>query len=740
MTDHDTTLEELTRSYYGNGSTPIPSDATLDDLLASYYGRPDTVEMRDERGRRVVLTLSADDGEVLAQRPVDAPPAEEYVVDGTGALELVDEYVVDVAPTRVSPAAAEPAPVAPEPVPTAPAAAPVPTVPPVPESEPDVSAAQERALDVLQPLADAEPVLTATPMSDGTSSYRDDADSTVTEDDFVADMQAILSGQKVYDPTSKRAVEPERLAVSEPASAGVGPTEEVRHAEAIFDRIAKSMSYANAYDLGTVELENRFADFDRIADLRSRPKPPTDRVAPPTAPVVGGDLRVGAAEFAEDLEQIHHRAAPGDDIDHDEPLPTFDSISACGAGSLSVLPSSTPLSRPLFDAGEHVWAGEGIHEERLRVGRQPGVLFSYGHLIAMGGDLYEDVDQLMRADVAELTEVKALLDRSLAFYRGGKRDRSLDVSNERWDKVTKGRYLELAEDNYSHFAPNTLLDDPVSKAADTKLDHQLAWEQYHRRAIEAAQALFLDPQNANRSVFPEWPLVINAFGDHFLTDAFSAGHLINKEVMIAQFKHRFYSNGQLNADGRAFFARVARAAFKGEVKAKFSKLESTSWARWWLPFHPNIHTTERFEELLLTGAQQHPDRVANFVVKALHDRLNREGVPVANDAGDAWLVKGDGHLDDITLGIMQRAVQQSVANLGDPSIRASNLDFRTYFERVWKYTPQPTAESRARLATLVRQYTDPTSTELSNEAAQIIHDQLDSLITTLKKMKKLRDA
>jgi hypothetical protein len=59
-------------------------------------------------------------------------------------------------------------------------------------------------------------------------------------------------------------------------------------AHAIFDRIAQSMEYANAFDVGTVELQKRFEDFDRIDDLKRGATRARKELAPPLGPPVPG--------------------------------------------------------------------------------------------------------------------------------------------------------------------------------------------------------------------------------------------------------------------------------------------------------------------------------------------------------------------------------------------------------------------------------------------------------------------
>jgi hypothetical protein len=363
---------------------------------------------------------------------------------------------------------------------------------------------------------------------------------------------------------------------------------------------------------------------------------------------------------------------------------------------------------------------------------------SYGQIIALA-DLYESADQMMNAEAGELTRIKELLRRSSDYYSGNKLNARLDVGDDEWQEATRERYLDLAEENYEHFSPQ-LLFKQVSFAR-RRGDHRSAWEQHHRRALEEAQQLSLDPRSANSTVFPEYPLVINAFGDHFLTDAFAAGHVISKEEVIELFRRNFYTGGELNAAGEAFFAKVASLAFRGNVEKKFSVLETFEPVfLWW---NPNIDTVNAFRKVLVGVAEKKPEAVANLAVKALHDRLNRDGIEVFNEAGDGtWTINGDGFLlqNAKTFQVAQRAVAQSAANIEDPAIRASNVDFSEYFARVWKHVPRLTDAGRRRVIDLVNEYTRPDAESLQSAAADLIERKVDFFIARLKKEKKLKDA
>ncbi|SEW45190.1 D-alanyl-D-alanine carboxypeptidase [Chitinophaga sp. YR573] len=135
---------------------------------------------------------------------------------------------------------------------------------------------------------------------------------TSKEDDIVNDLQAILSGKKVYDPVAKKTVNREDLGKQQsipspqPAHANNEPT---KNEHAIFDRIAQNMQFANAYNLGTIqidseELNNRFNQFEET------PAPKKPAAPKATAPVnkpspVSKEESFDPSEFLNDLEDMH---------------------------------------------------------------------------------------------------------------------------------------------------------------------------------------------------------------------------------------------------------------------------------------------------------------------------------------------------------------------------------------------------------------------------------------------------
>ncbi len=291
----DHAYDKLLTGYYG-GKRRDPrhpaSDRWLprnaDELLTGYYGKPEhgahhatrqrwlphsAIELLGEYGkpkephhphrdrtRRLSVESSVDDGETLRSDP-RAGEFEDYVVMQALTENSNDEYVVDRVPMGADLA----------------------TSTSISESAPDPE--REWQVDVLDPLGAPQPqnrLVDAAPMasppaaqppplaSDAVSSAQASlgrmapASGGPSDDDFIADMQSILTGQSVYDPVAGKTRSKKDVATQTSTSAApVGPADAgTGSSQAIFDKIAANMKYANAYDLGTVELENRFTDFD----------------------------------------------------------------------------------------------------------------------------------------------------------------------------------------------------------------------------------------------------------------------------------------------------------------------------------------------------------------------------------------------------------------------------------------------------------------------------------------------
>ncbi len=751
-----TSYDELIRNYYGNaGAKGLKDSVSIEELFANYYGNSSVgAEDRKKSQRAQVMSVRCDSGELLSQRrsrrrarygyqqSADADGFEEYVVINAGdaasaqsatmsvetaaadAPNVREEYAIDIAP-----------------VPGSPAPAPKP--------------AGENKGATAGPL----PVSAATPPQEAA---REEKKAKVSEDDILGDLEAIIKGEKVYDEKTKQTV-PKNGANTAPANDSGLPAPKAGDGQAIFDRIAQSMTYANAYDIGTVELENRFADFDRMSELQQKPvqdRKPTSQYAQSysasTRPAVKSE------DFIADLDAIrsqNYAGASSVSIAEAMSAATVEEMNqserdpACRPWALSLSANENPAdySRPLYDAGEHVMTGWDLYSNQLRVGPSPGVMFSYGEIIAMG-DLYANDKQMMAAPVAELREIKNLLGNSKLYYealinspdrvqrdRAKEKNKSLDVGDEKWEKVTGGRYLNLAEDNFEHYSPNNIYrNEPWVANVRKNRDNKVEWQKYHTRAITEAQKMMKAAGNSASPPFLEGPLIINAFGDHFLTDAFAAGHVISKDATIEMFKYNFLNGKSLKPAAQKFFEKVASKAFKGEVAKKFSVLETFEPVfLWW---NPNIDTVNAFRKLLIAIAEQKPDEIANLAVKALHDNLNKLGVEVTNDAGDGvWRLTGDGLLDAKNLSIIKKAVQQSIDNVNDPA-NATSPNIQAAIDKVWKHIPKLTEPGKMQVRLASEALTTPESDRLVDVTAELIAKKVDLFIKKLIDAKKLKYA
>lgn len=133
------------------------------------------------------------------------------------------------------------------------------------------------------------------PAQSQSQSYFADASS----DEFMADMQAILTGKKRFDPEEKKiqAQNPQpSLQTSTPEENQFTPLE-AKNEHAIFDKIAQSMRFANAYDLGSMDLEKRFSAFDQASEI---PKHKTKT----TTELAFNSENTSAADFLKDLDEV----------------------------------------------------------------------------------------------------------------------------------------------------------------------------------------------------------------------------------------------------------------------------------------------------------------------------------------------------------------------------------------------------------------------------------------------------
>src|SRR2546423_3845461 len=256
--------EELINTHYGHfDSKKIKELFSPDEVISNYYGKPEMKKEFSGQGQAApVLAKSFDDGELLSQVS-SRKSFDEYVVQSSITDLEFEEYVVQKT-DEVSGQSSLPARI---------------------QSRPSgiINVGEEYNMNLLDPLSREQPADVKNLSHDASFDYSNSQKEAVkfhqgdatkpSEEDFIADMQSILTGQKVFDPISRKTIEKEKLGQQQSAAnsnTGQQPAPEFKNEHAIFDRIRQNMEYANAYDVGTVELEKRFSDFDRMEDIRDK--------------------------------------------------------------------------------------------------------------------------------------------------------------------------------------------------------------------------------------------------------------------------------------------------------------------------------------------------------------------------------------------------------------------------------------------------------------------------------------
>jgi hypothetical protein len=397
-------------------------------------------------------------------------------------------------------------------------------------------------------------------------------------------------------------------------------------------------------------------------------------------------------------------------------------------------PVIAPFALQRYEAGEHaLFGGEPGTQRSYSVN---GVSLTYGEMIAMG-DFFESPRQMQEAPAAVLTELKKAIDDDIA--------KPGSVNTERWEQATAGlpkgqHYTDMASKNAAHFAPAS---GPRQPGAPT--DHRAMWRMLHFQALNLALAGKTDEA-----------METNAFADHFLTDAFSAGHLINKADTMAKAK------ASMKAAGTPGVHIVNRSVFTDNVAtgilAKAPELQNyqirvkDSALFWWNNMNPESLTE------IIYGSSQEAETQEGFFslfVRLAHDSLNQDihkdtsgaivgGVEVQNGRGDHWMLSGDETLalSPETLRIGRDAVAQSQRNIISAMAHRGSgaLDYEGLSALVWEYVPHPTAtpSGQGNVDQAVSTFTDVNQQKTIDAFVDVSVANLPTLIQKLTEKNLLR--
>jgi len=204
------------------------------------------------------------------------------------------------------------------------------------------------------------------------------------------------------------------------------------------------------------------------------------------------------------------------------------------------------------------------------------------------------------------------------------------------ERGVRDRYLELAATNDDHFstpggACHQRGSPPFGSAG-------LAYRHFHQVALEEARRLGLLGGDQSRAMARE------AAAQHFLTDAFTAGHLRTPVAEIRRFWHSRYPR---------FWENLQREVASSTAQT----IRESSPALRLLPAPFVYHATL---SRLRARTSSYPElSVGDFLARLFHDWDNTHGLEIESGG----LVFGDGHIDEGVTG--QLALAAVLAGIDD---------------------------------------------------------------------------
>lgn len=187
-----------------------------------------------------------------------------------------------------------------------------------------------------------------------------------------------------------------------------------------------------------------------------------------------------------------------------------------------------------FEGGEHLWLGNAGTAAAIKSRKDRGLPvagfgpfqrrfapeeLSYGEIVAFSGDFYETPDDLFDEKPAllpwlyeenDLSDLRRALRREVDWIDLTGKERKTAYPDENitlwWNAK---RFIELGLKNTVHYGWH----------------NTIAYATWHAAALDLAQQAAKAPDGDARSVLFRRAAFTNGFADHFLTDAFAAGHV-----------------------------------------------------------------------------------------------------------------------------------------------------------------------------------------------------------------------
>jgi hypothetical protein len=335
---------------------------------------------------------------------------------------------------------------------------------------------------------------------------------------------------------------------------------------------------------------------------------------------------------------------------------------------------------------------------------------------------------MLTAPAVELLELRELIRRDRMAFEGV--PGAEPVTTEEWEHALRHRaegetYLDLLEDNAGHFAP------PSDGSAGSGQDHRTLFFSNHFKALAMTHAAA-----GTTGTVPEEAIAVNGFACHFLTDAFSAGHLFNKDEMLATVAQAWNEVDPGWHETNAFTDQVAQLVLADAgAAAKLARYQLDLG----MPGSAEDITPANFSSLLARVADWKAQQFYNLILNLVHDRLDHAitepggGIEVRNARGDTWMLAGDDTLGQSpeTLRLSQEAVARSYRNLDEAARSPDMLGDAQLAELVWDYTPRPTTSGVVVMSNLITEMLNMTDGPVIEAFAEKSIENLDTAIAEL---------
>lgn len=284
-----------------------------------------------------------------------------------------------------------------------------------------------------------------------------------------------------------------------------------------------------------------------------------------------------------------------------------------------------------FAASEHKELGD-VTGQDVDLGN--GVVLSWGEVVALAGDHFGSLDDLRDAASTEAgkRQIRAALEHA-GIAGPHSAAATLPAPTAADAAVANERYIRLAAVNVSHFG-----------AGGTAL---ASYRRYHSEAIEKAIAAGLLDTEISASDLQD-AYASEAFGQHFLTDLFSAGHVRVPRAEILEWYSAFaptivdrlirslrerlvdelYAQAARQSRGARIFEGRARSKIRANLQSKIDKGLAELGGR----------------EVMVSYLGM---ALAGIVSGMLHDQEGERGVNVSSGhRPEGWRTVGDDRLDE----------------------------------------------------------------------------------------------